>query len=259
MYPIIEEFLKKDKNCIKSYVGNEIHMGSDRKMRADVYGISDDKEKSIYLLEGKLKLEGRIHFSKVLCEAMPLLEFADFVYIFGIPDDADFKIRNKKYVDVCKLLGIGFILISKTGDLNVILEAKRSDVDVLSKKETIFRIFLKDNTTPIPNLLFRACFEHIKLRNDEKPCVKFIKIYNSLFHKENKKILNKILKKHKLKKMGIRREFQNKYGNSDLVEITRMNSVYEDYFCLTENGLEKENKRGSQIILLDKGKEVKND
>lgn len=252
MYPIIEEFLKKDKNCIKSYVGNELHMGSDRKMRADVYGISDENENSIYLLEGKLKLEGRIHFSKVLCEAMPLLEFADFVYIFGIPDDANFKIRNKKYVDVCKLLGIGIILISEKGDIDVTLEAKKSDVDILSKKETIFRIFLKEDTNPISNLIFRACFEYINLSNDEKPCVKFIDIYNSLFHEDNKEILNKILKGHKLKKMGIRKEFQKKYGNSDLVKITRMNSVYEDYFCLTEKGFEKENKRGSQIILLEK-------
>jgi len=228
-------------------------MGSDRNMRADVYGFSDDKEKSIYLLEGKLKLEGRIHFSKVLCEAMPLLEFADFVYIFGIPDDEDFVYRNKKYFEVCKLLGIGIILISEEGKINTILEAQRNYPDIYSKKETLYRIFLKDIDNPISNLIFQACYEYMMIKNDNHRCIQFIDIYNSLFSDENYKIvLNKILKKHKLSKKGMRREFQNQYQDSDLVEITRMNTVYEDYICLTEKGIKKCEEKGSTLILLDK-------
>lgn len=253
MYPIIEEFLKEDKNCIKDYVGTELHMGSDRKMRADVYGISNDEENSIYLLEGKLKLERRIHFSKVLCEAMPLLELADFVYIFGIPDDEDFINRNKKYVEVCELLGIGIILISGKGKKNIILEAQRNNPDIYSKKETVYRIFLKEVDSPISNLIFQACYEYMVLKNNDDPCVQFIDIYNTLFSDEKyKKILKKILKEHKLSKMGMRREFQNKYHDSDLVEITRMNTVYEDYICLTKKGIKECEEKGSPPILLDK-------
>lgn len=85
LYPFVENFLMKEKGCFKDYVGNELHLGVDRKMRADVFGLSKNNGENIsYFMEGKLKLEGRIHFSKVLCEAMPLLEFADYVYIFGI-------------------------------------------------------------------------------------------------------------------------------------------------------------------------------
>lgn len=253
MYPIIEKFLKEDKNCTKHYVGNELHMGSDRRMRADVYGISNDEENSIYLLEGKLKLEGRIHFSKVLCEAMPLLELADFVYIFGIPDDEDFITRNKKYVDVCKLLGIGIILISEKGKINMILEAQINTPDIYSKKETLYRIFLKDIHSPISHLIFQACYEYMVIKNDNDPCVQFINIYNNLFSDEKyKKILKKILPEDKLSKRGMRKEFQNKYHDSDLVKITRMNTIYEDYICFTEKGINKCEEKGSPSILLDK-------
>ena len=192
-----------------------------------MFGISNDSENLIYLLEGKLKLEGRIHFSKVLCEAMPLLEFSDYVYIFGIPDDDDFELRNKKYLEVCELLGVGIIFISEDGIINRIIEAKKTDAYIVSKKETIYRIFLKDLNNPISNRIFQACYEHLKLRNDGDCCVQFIEIYENLFsNKEYKNVLKSILKGHSLNKMGMRREFQNKYMNSDLVEITRMNTVY---------------------------------
>ena len=222
-------------------------MGSSHKLRADIYGISSSRE--IYLLEGKLRLEGRIHFSKFLCEAMPLLELADYVYIFGIPDDNDFEHRNRKYVEVCELLGIGIIFISDKGEIKVLLEAKKSDANTLSKKETIYRIFLKGLESPISNLIFQSIYEYIKLKNDDDRCAQFIEIYNAFFpSKEYKVILKKILKGHKLSKMGMRREFQNKYANSDLVEITRMNNVVEDYICLTDKGMAY----GKTPILLDK-------
>ncbi len=50
----------------------------------------------------------------------------------------------------------------------------------------------------------------------------------------------------------MRREFQNQYHDSDLVEITRMNTVYEDYICLTEKESKKCEEKGSTRILLDK-------
>lgn len=246
MYLIIEKFLSEEKNCIEDYVGNELHMGLGRKMRTDVYGVSKSKE--VYLLEGKLELEGRINFSKVLCEAMPLLDFADYVYIFGTLKDDDFKLRNKKYFDVCKLLGIGIIRISKDSAPKIILEAQQNDPDYKLKKESIFRIFFKDIDSPISNLIFQACYEFIKIKNDGDNCVTFNEIYENLFPNEKSfKALKKVLRNHSLNKKGMRREFQNKFAKSDMVEITRMNTVYEDYFCLTELGM----KKGKESILLD--------
>lgn len=79
---MVEEFLIESKACFPEYVGNELPT---EKFRVDVFGVSKKggDEKIIYFLEGKRKLEGKRHFSKVVCETIPLLDFADYVYIFG--------------------------------------------------------------------------------------------------------------------------------------------------------------------------------
>lgn len=250
LYQLIEDYLILKKSCFKEYVGNELFMGSDRQMRANVFGISkDDSEKIIYLLEGKLRLKGRGNFSKVLCEAIPLLEFADFVYIFGISDEEDFKSVNKKYYEICKLLGIGILLFNENGDIIEILKPDKNVVGKSDKKEMIFRIFTKKiDKSPISMLIFQATYEYVKL-NDLEGCAQFIEIYNSLFVKKDyKKILKETLSKdYSLNEISMRKTFQKDFGESDLVNIRRMNRAVDDYICITENG----RKIVSEPILLD--------
>jgi len=250
LYPLVEDYLMRNKSCYKEYVGNELFMGSDRQMRADVFGISQDNgEKIIYLLEGKLRLKGRGNFSKVLCEAIPLLEFADFVYIFGISSEEDFKSVNKKYYDICKLLGIGILLFDEDGDMIEILMPDKNVVEKFDKKEMIFRIFTKNiDKSPISMLILQATYEFIKLKDDGN-CAQFIEIYNSLFvEKDYKKRLKETLSKdYSLNEIGMRKAFQKDFGESDLVNIRRMNRAVDDYICITENG----RKIVSEAILLD--------
>ena len=61
LYPIVECFLFKNKGCIEDYIGNEL---SFKHFRTDVFGVSiNDEKKRVYLLEGKLFLDGRDSFS----------------------------------------------------------------------------------------------------------------------------------------------------------------------------------------------------
>ena len=57
LYPAVEKFLKSKKNCLSEYVGTElaIKRGKNR-LRADVFGVSDQGEQIIYLCEGKKEL-----------------------------------------------------------------------------------------------------------------------------------------------------------------------------------------------------------
>jgi len=57
--------------------------------------------------------------------------------------------------------------------------------------------------------------------------------------KEYRNVLNKILKKHKLSEMGMKREFQRQYDHSELVKILRMDNIYEDVIRITSKGMEK--------------------
>ncbi len=47
-----------------------------------MFGVSNDGEKTIYLCEGKKELKRRC-FGKVVGEAVYLLKYADYVYVFG--------------------------------------------------------------------------------------------------------------------------------------------------------------------------------
>ena len=83
LYPAVEDFLKTQKNCFAEYVGTELSLkrGKNR-LRADVFGVSNQEEQIIYLCEGKKELKRR-SFGKVVGEAVELLKYADYVYIFG--------------------------------------------------------------------------------------------------------------------------------------------------------------------------------
>ncbi len=48
--------------------------------------------------------------------------------------------------------------------INTILEAQRNYPDIYSKKETLYRIFIKDIDNPISNLIFQACYEYIMIK-----------------------------------------------------------------------------------------------
>lgn len=237
---MVEEFLIESKACFPEYVGNEL---STENFRVDVFGVSKKggDEKIVYFLEGKRKLESRRHFSKVVGETIPLLDFADYVYIFGKVGN---KNLSKYYIEFCKSLGIGILTIK--GGVKEILSPKRNKIENLIKKEMLFRIFLKDVKKPISDLIFQSCYEYIK--SSKRDCVRFIDAYESLFsNKEYKKVLNGILKKRKLSEMGMRREFQRQYRHSELVKIQRRDNIYEDIICITKKGMEK----GKEPILLD--------
>jgi hypothetical protein len=85
LYPAVEKFLKTQKNCPAEYVGTELSLKRGRtSLRADVFGVSKSNQdgKALYLCEGKKELKRRT-FGKVVGEAIELLKYADYVYIFG--------------------------------------------------------------------------------------------------------------------------------------------------------------------------------
>ena len=85
LYPLVEKFLKHQKNCLSEYVGTELSLKrGEKSIRADVFGLSksNQDEQIIYLCEGKKELKRR-SFGKVVGEAAELLKYADYVYVFG--------------------------------------------------------------------------------------------------------------------------------------------------------------------------------
>ena len=79
LYPAVETFLKTPKKCLSEYVGTELFLKRGKtSLRADVFGVSDQREKTIYLCESKKELKRR-SFGKVVGEAVELLKYADYV------------------------------------------------------------------------------------------------------------------------------------------------------------------------------------
>ena len=62
LYPVVETFLKTQKNCLSEYVASELSLKRGKtSLRADMFGVSKSNqcEKTIYLCEGKKELKRR--------------------------------------------------------------------------------------------------------------------------------------------------------------------------------------------------------
>jgi hypothetical protein len=242
LYPLVEHFLSKNKECVNDYVGNELSFG---RFRTDVFGVSIDKdEKIVYLLEGKLYLDGRNVLSKVISETSYLNSYADYIYIFGKLKDDNFEENNKPSIQECKDKGIGILSIDDNNEVHEFLKPKKRSIHHLNKKEALFRIFNKNVMQTnikiyIADFILQATYEYTQ--KTSKKCAKFIDIYNTLFpNEEYKDILRIILgSNHKLNKRGMRGAFQNKYGGSYYIGITKGEKVIEDLLCVNEKTSDK--------------------
>ena len=57
LYPTVQTFLKLQKNCLSKYVGSELSIKRGKtSLRADVFRVSNDREKIVHLCEGKKEL-----------------------------------------------------------------------------------------------------------------------------------------------------------------------------------------------------------
>ena len=57
LYPAVQTFLKHQKNCLSEYVGTELSLKrGEKSIRADVFGVSNEGEKTIHSCEGKKEL-----------------------------------------------------------------------------------------------------------------------------------------------------------------------------------------------------------
>jgi hypothetical protein len=74
---------KHQKNCLVEYVGTELSRKRGKtSLRADVFRVSNGREKIMYLCEGKKEHRHR-NFGKVVGEAVPIPKYSDYVYVFG--------------------------------------------------------------------------------------------------------------------------------------------------------------------------------
>lgn len=245
LYPIIEDFLIKEKDCFVDYVGTELPLG--KMVRVDVFGVKHDQGEIItYLLEGKLILDKK-PFGRVIFESIPCLKYANYTYVFGKRTD-NFEMNNEKYIEECKVKGIGILLIDENKQINEYLEPKKIEPNKFSNKEAVYRIFNGTVSKPIADFIFQAFYEYTIKTNEN--CAKFIEVYNHLFSDENyKKILRKILKgKHVLNEIGMRKAFEQEYGKSYYVGIDNSGkSRIEDKICKND----KTDKKTKPLILLD--------
>ena len=107
LYPAVENFLKHQKSCLAEYVGTELSLNRGKtRLRADVFGVSNEGEKTIYLCEGKRELKRR-SFGKVVGEAIELLKYADYVYVFGSTESFENEDLEDQ-ISKCERLGIAF-------------------------------------------------------------------------------------------------------------------------------------------------------
>lgn len=236
LYPIIEDFLIKEKDCFKDYVGTELPLGN--KVRVDVYGVKNEQEKIItYLLEGKLYLDKK-PFGNVIFESISCLDYANYTYVFGKKTD-NFESNNEKYIEECQAKGMGILLIDGNKQVEEYLEPKKIITNNFSNKEAVFRIFNRTVEKPIADFILQATYE-LYLKTNNK-CAKFIDIYNALFSKEEyKEILNRILKgEHVLNEQGMRGAFQRVYGPSYYVGITGTGKRIENQICINDKTKEK--------------------
>lgn len=255
LYPDIEKFLTRNKNCLPEYVGTELALKrGERSLRADVFGVSNGDEKIVHLCEGKKEMKHR-SFGKVVGEALELLKYADFVYVFGSIE----RFREEDLEDQiskCEKFGIGILsVITNDGDTEVkeLHEPRRNNIAKLDKREVLLRIFVKNivSQKPIANIIFQAAFEYINLHRDsevERDCVRFIDVYNSIFSDEQfkERVRRVVGEDHTLEDRDVRKEFQRSCTKSRYIWIDRRSDILYDKICFTEEGLE----RGKSPILL---------
>nr|QNO52946.1 hypothetical protein IEHOEKMD_00017 [Methanosarcinales archaeon ANME-1 ERB6]QNO53959.1 hypothetical protein MMBEDHBC_00014 [Methanosarcinales archaeon ANME-1 ERB6] len=57
LYPAVEKFPKTKKNCLSEYVETELSLKRGKtSLRAEVFGVSNEGEKTIHSCEGKKEL-----------------------------------------------------------------------------------------------------------------------------------------------------------------------------------------------------------
>ena len=98
LYPAVHKFLETQKNCLSEYAGTELSLKrGEISLRADVFGISKSNqcEQIIYLCEGKKELKHR-SFGKVVVEAVELLKYADYVYVFRSTESFELIINTSR-------------------------------------------------------------------------------------------------------------------------------------------------------------------
>ncbi len=253
LYPAVENFLKTQKNCLAEYVGTELSLKRGKtSLRADVFGVSNQDEPIIYLCEGKRELKHR-SFGKVVGEAIELLKYADYVYVFGSTESFEAEdVEDQK--SKCERLGIGILSVNFNENGAVVkelLEARRNNVDKQDKKEVLLRVFVKDIDNPISEIIFQTAFEYVKSNCDigeGMPCVRFIDVYNSIFSDgEFKERVRSVIGPHTLEAVDVRKEFQRGYGSSPYIRIERKADILDEVICFTEEGL----RRGKRPILLN--------
>ena len=255
LYPTVEKFLKSKKNCLSEYVGTELSLKrGETSLRADVFGVSksNQDEKTIYLCEGKKELKRR-SFGKVVGEAIELLKYADYVYIFGSTESFETDDLEDQ-ISKCERLGIGILSVNfneNGGVVKELLEARRNNVDEQDKKEVSLRVFIRDIEKPISDIIFQAAFEYINLNRDREAktsCVRYIDVYNSIFaDEEYKAMVREVIGHHTLTDRDVRNEFQRRYGSSPYIWIERKADILDDIICFTEEGMRK----GKSPILLN--------
>jgi len=245
LYPVVEKFLKTQKNCLAEYVGTELSLKRGGKLRVDVFGIADEGKKIIYLCEGKKDLSSRRNFSAAIRDATAIQSYGDYVYVFGSGnlDADDFEDQISK----CKTDGIGILSVDVSREdmvVHEVLEAQRQEVGKQDKKEVSLRVFIRGVNTPIADIIFQAAYEYIN--REQTHCVRFIDVYKSFFTDENVERVKRVIGDHTLTDRDVRREFQRRYGKSPYIRIERKADILDDVICFTEEGLRK----GKSPILL---------
>lgn len=249
LYEPVQKYLIEEKGCIADYTGNELFLKRGKiRIRADVYGISNDAKKSIFLCEGKKEIKYR-SFGKVIGEAIEDQLYGDYVYVFG-PSDG-FEKDETDYIEKSEGLGIGVLLVNPlTSEVQEYIEPKPNPVKDSNRKETMLRVYLKEINRPISNLIFQGAHELITKNRDvsqELSCIRYCDVYQSIFKDEKtKELFRKIMGHHTLIDRDVRKEFQRRYGKSGLVDIERADDILRDFIYFTDEGLE----RGRPPILL---------
>ena len=211
-----------------------------------MFGVSNQDEQIIYLCEGKKELKRR-SFGKVVGEAVELLKYADYVYIFGSTESFETEDLEDQ-ISKCERLGIGILSVNfneNGGMVKELLGARRNSVDKQDKKEVSLRVFIRGVNNQIADRVFQAAYEYIN--REQTNCVSFIDVCNSYFRDERvKQMVRSVIGYHTFVDRDVRAEFQRRYGNAQYIRIEKKADILDDTICFTEVG----KKKGKSPILL---------